>query len=56
VPLLGTTVTLKLTGVPCEMLVVESIKNVVVVGLNVTLFQFETRFATLIDPSPVAKS
>jgi hypothetical protein len=56
VPVLGATITLKLTGVPCGKLVVEFIENVVVVGLNVTLFQFDTRFETLIDPIPVAKS
>jgi hypothetical protein len=53
--LLDVTVTANGTGDPCVR--VEGVAdNTVDVGLNVTLFQFNTRFATLIEPIPVAKS
>ena len=63
VPLVALTVILKLTGCPCVTVIglapgglapVDS-KSVVVLGVKFD-FQFLTKFATLTEPKPVAKS
>ena len=55
VPLCGATVMFTLTDWPCVMVVGLRLK-VVVVGLNVTVFQLFTRFVALTEPKPEAKS